>query len=240
MNNKLSYKTVRAITTALTVSVATLALAGCDHLDQGPEFHAGNELLRPAERHPIVVTQQPSRMSLRVARGAAGLSPAQRAQMIDFLSRYHAADSGNSKLVINVPSGAVNEVAAMNAVADMRPILADQGISESSVSIEPYHSDGESQPPIRISYLRFAADGPDCSKWPDNLGTNSRNVNYQNFGCATQRNLAAQVSNPADLLGTKNNDTRQRRPPRHGLRQVCQRPAAQAVPATGDERAVKQ
>lgn len=203
MKISLSHKTVRAVTTALTVSLASLSLTGCDHLDQGQEFHAGNELLRPAERHPIVVTQQPSRMSLRVGRGAAGLTPAQKAQLIDFLSRYHASDSGNSKLVINVPSGSSNEVAAMNAVADMRPILADQGISESTVSIEPYHSDGEAQPPIRVSYLRFTAQGPECGKWTDNLGVTARNLNYNNFGCAYQKNIAAMASNPADLLGPR-------------------------------------
>ena len=75
MTNKLSHKSVRAITTAVSVSLGTLLLAGCDHLDNGPEHHADNVLLRPAERHPIMVTQQPHRMSLRVGSGAAGLTP---------------------------------------------------------------------------------------------------------------------------------------------------------------------
>jgi len=198
----------RAGRTKLTLAAVALAatgLAGCDHMlgDRQEQQSAGPVLLSPGERHPIIVSQQPHRMALHVARGAAGLAPAQRASLIDFLTRYRVADSGNSKLIIGVPSGSANEVSAMNAVADMRPILADQGFSESSISIEPYHAEGDPQPPIRVQYLRFAADGPSCGKWPSNLAETTRNVNYENFGCATQKNLAAMVSNPADLLGPR-------------------------------------
>lgn len=91
----------------------------------------------------------------------------------------------------------------MHAVADMRPMLADQGFGESSITVEPYHSDGSAQPPIRVSYLRYIAEGPECGRWPDNLAESKRNLNYHNFGCAQQRNLAAQIANPADLVGPR-------------------------------------
>ncbi len=189
----------------LVIALAGSGLAGCDSLmaEKQDSFSAGTQLLTPAERHPIIVSQQPHKMSVKVARGAAGLAPAQKAAMIDFLTRYRTADAGNSKLIISVPSGSSNEVSAMNAVADMRPILADQGFAESSISIEPYHAEGDPQPPVRIAYLRYAAEGPTCGKWPSNVTETSRNVNYENFGCATQKNLASMVANPADLLGPR-------------------------------------
>jgi len=191
--------------TVLAAMSAAVALGGCDSMlgDRQEQFNAGQAFLKPQELHPIVVSQQPHKMQVRVARGAAGLVPAQRAAMIDFLSKYRAADAGNSKLIISVPSGSSNEVSAMNAVADMRPILADQGFSESAVSIEPYHADGDPQPPIRIAYLRYAAEAPTCGRWPSNVAETSRNLNYENFGCAQQKNLAAMVANPADLLGPR-------------------------------------
>jgi pilus assembly protein CpaD len=34
-----------------------------------------------------------------------------------------------------------------------------------------------------------------------------RNLPYPNFGCAQQRNLAAQIANPADLLGPRTTET---------------------------------
>ena len=187
------------------ISMVAVALGGCDHLmgDQTEQISAGSVVLDPAQRHPILVSQQPHKMALRVARGAAGLNPAQRASVIDFLTKFRATDAGNSRLVISVPSGSSKEIAAMNAVADMRPILFDRGFTESAVSVEPYHADGDPQPPVRISYLRFAAEAPECGKWPSDLSDTSRNVSYENFGCAQQRNLAATVANPADLLGPR-------------------------------------
>jgi pilus assembly protein CpaD len=58
---------------------------------------------------------------------------------------------------------------------------------------------------ITIHYPHTAAVAGPCGKWPDNLGPSAdpkhfENVQYYNFGCATQRNLAAQVANPTDLV----------------------------------------
>jgi pilus assembly protein CpaD len=200
-----THRLLRTRVCLLAIAVASAGLAGCDSMlgDRQEHFDAGQQLLTPAERHPIIVSQQPHKMSVKVARGAAGLAPGQKAAVIDFLTRYRAADAGNSKLIISVPSGSANEVSAMNAVADMRPLMADQGFPESSISIEPYHAEGDPQPPVRISYLRYAAEGPTCGKWPSNVAETTRNVNYENFGCATQKNLAAMVANPADLLGPR-------------------------------------
>jgi pilus assembly protein CpaD len=205
MKTKTHYRGPQARAGLLIAAFASLGLGGCDSMlgDRQEQFSAGQQLLTPGERHPIIVSQQLNKMSVKVARGASGLTPTQRASVIDFLTRYRVADAGNSKLVISVPSGSANEVSAMNAVADMRPLIADQGFGESAISIEPYHAEGDPQPPVRIAFLRFAAEGPNCGKWPSNLAETPRNVNYENFGCAQQKNLAAMVSNPADLLGPR-------------------------------------
>ena len=63
-----------------------------------------------------------------------------------------------------------------------------------------YHAERDSNPPIRISYLRYVAEAPVCGSWPTNLAHEPDNVSYPNFGCATQRNFAAQIANPCDLL----------------------------------------
>ena len=58
--------------------------------DEGTRV-AGWSLIDPSQRHPIMVTQQPTTLSLRVASGSYGLSPHQRAQVISFLERYRAS-----------------------------------------------------------------------------------------------------------------------------------------------------
>lgn len=203
MTNSHLFRGLRGAGLVLAVCSAAATLAACEALNDKPSFSAGWTLLEPTQRHPIMVQQQPHTMSLRVARGQDGLSPSQRAQLFNFVEKYRATDGGNSKLVISVPAGSPNETASMHAMADIRPMLADRGFNESTVSIEPYAAEGDHQAAIRISYLRFNAEGPECGRWPDNLAESQRNLNYHNFGCAQQKNLAAQIANPADLLGPR-------------------------------------
>ena len=183
--------------------LAAFAVAGCDHVERHAGHPAEQVLLTPQERHPIVVSEEPHRMNMPVPRGARGMTPQQRARFVNFISKYNATDRGNSKIVISVPAGSGNDVAAMNAVSDMRPLLADLGVAESSVSIEPYDAAGSAEPPIRVAYSRYTAEGPECGRWTDNVSRTTRNLNYENFGCANQRNLAAMVANPADLIAPR-------------------------------------
>ncbi len=42
-----------------------------------------------------------------------------------------------------------------------------------------------------------------CGQWNEDILDTTQNRNYENFGCATQKNLAAMVANPEDLLGPR-------------------------------------
>lgn len=188
---------------AITIALAALALAGCKNEGQGTQV-AGWSLVDPEQRHPIMVSQEPATINLHVARGSQGLTSQQRAEVVDFAGRYRASDAGNSRLVVSVPSGAPNEVAAMTAADDVRSLLAESGFPEAAISVEAYHDEGGAQPPLRIAYMRYVAKGPDCGHdWSENLAVNPRNVGHPNFGCANQHNLAAMIANPADLLGPR-------------------------------------
>ena len=190
----------------LTMSLLTLALAGCKTLDEPGGHVAGWTIVDPSQRHPIMVSQQPSTLTVRVARGSQGLTPPQKGQVAGFLERYRASDAGNSKLVIAVPSGSPNESAAVRAVGDIRQLITAYGFTEANVAIEPYNEPRDLNAPVRLSYLRYVAEGPECGRWTSNLADDPRNLPYPNFGCAVQRNLAAQVANPADLLGPSSVD----------------------------------
>lgn len=198
-----SARVAPVLTKVLVLSVAALSVAACRPGEETGGHVAGWALIDPAQRHPIVVSQQPANLAIRVSRGSHGLTPNQRAQLVDFLNKYRGGDTGNGRIAVNVPSGSPNEVAAMQSVADMREIFRDYGIDDTRIAIQPYHAEGEPQPPVRISYARFVAEGPTCGNWSQNLGADGRNLPYPNLGCATQRNLAAHVANPADLLGPR-------------------------------------
>lgn len=185
----------------LAASLMAMSLAGCKTLEDPGAHTAGFTLVDPTQRHPIMVSQQPSTTNINVARGSQGLTSSQRAQIMSFLQHYRATDAGNSKLVIAVPSGSPNESAVVLAVADIRRLIADYGFAENNVAIEPFRERRDA--PIRLSYLRFVAEAPECRQWSTNMAEDYRNLPYPNFGCAQQHNLAAQIANPADLLGPR-------------------------------------
>ena len=111
----------------LAVSAIALALTGCKHTDD-PTRVEGWTLVDASERHPILVSQQPTTHIVKVPPGANGLSGGQRAQLLDFADHYRATDNGASRLVIQAPSGGANEVSSMYAVSQIRALLDGSGI----------------------------------------------------------------------------------------------------------------
>lgn len=195
-------------TLVFSASVIALALtAGCKHIEN-PARVAGWALVDPTERHPIMVSQEPTTLKIHVPAGSAGLNPRQRAEVMHFANQYRISDAGNGKVVIAVPSGAANEVSAMHAVEDIRHLLDEEGFARTDVAVDAFYDDHNPQPPIRLSYTRYVAEGPECGSFPDNLASQSDNLSYQDLGCTTQRNFAAMVANPADLLGPRTSTPR--------------------------------
>ncbi len=195
-------KARRGLTRILIIACLPIAMAGCEHDRVGPQV-AGWQLIDPEQRHPILVSQQPAVLNLHVAAGSEGLTPSQRSRVIDFIDRHRASDAGNSRFVISAPAGSANEAAAMDAASDARRLMLGGGYADSSIANEAYHASGRDAP-LRISYLRYVAEGPECGRdWSENLARTYQNTPYPNFGCSSQRNLAAMVSNPADLLGPR-------------------------------------
>ncbi len=185
--------------TLLSVTAVAILATGCRPFDNAPRV-AGWSLIDPSQRHPILVSQEPATIGLKVPRGSYGLSPRQRARLMRFLEHYRNVDTGNSHLIIEAPSGSRNEVAAMQAVTEIRVLMQNAGFDPASVTVEAYQAPKSSTPPVRIAYTRYVAQAPQCGIWPDNLAKTKANLNYPNLGCATQANLAAMIANPADLV----------------------------------------
>ncbi len=67
---------------------------------------------------------------------------------------------------------------------------------------------GGGKPPVKISFLRYVAEGPDCGHWSKNLAEDPQNVAYPDYGCSTQHNLAAMIANPRDLIEMRDGTSR--------------------------------
>ncbi len=199
--NKITMPGVARSTSRLALvgaGVLVLALAGCASQRTEP---AALGMVSPevGDRHPITLERAPVYLDLEVPRGARDLSPAQASAVRGFLARYRR--DGESHITIAAPNGSRNESAAFRAVGKVRAIARELGIPRHFVHARPYSAWGQRNAPLKISYQKLVARGPECGNWPDNLADDPDNVPYHNLGCAQQANLAAMVANPRDLIG---------------------------------------
>ena len=181
--------------TLFAVLMVSVPAGGCW---QSPRMQAPFTLANPSERHPIAVKQGEALLDLAVSRNARGLSSAQRGQLYAYLNGYR--ERGAGALVIKAPSGGANEKAAMRAYDDVRQAMRRVGISPKEVLLQPYSAKWDPGAPLRLSFLEYVAQGPDCPDWSENLARDPQNLPWPNMGCATQKNLAAMVSDPQDFL----------------------------------------
>lgn len=181
--------------------VATLgaALAGC----QSPQTTAAMASNDYRLRHPILVTEQPETLDLPVAPGTRRLSHDYTGRIAAFGSEARAQGVGGVEIL--VPSGAATESAGHALAPQIRSALAKGGVPARQIAVRSYPvGDPSAAAPIRIGYSRVKASAGTCGHWPDNIGGGiGPNVDYYNYGCSQQANLAAMVANPADLLGPR-------------------------------------
>jgi pilus assembly protein CpaD len=154
-------------------------------------------------RHPITITENRRSLELFVGSGRGGLTAVQRAEVLAFAQTWRR--EATAGLVIERPVGGPNERAARDTLTEVLSILAHAGIPNRGIGIKPYHAAGNSVAALRLNYPELGAHAGPCGLWPDDLGPSYEtqhfeNRPYYNLGCANQRNLAAMVANPADLV----------------------------------------
>jgi pilus assembly protein CpaD len=186
----------------LALMSATLLLAGCKH-DRGDTTASIPTDYRL--RHPITVKEQPRMLELLVGSRRGGLSAEQGAEVLAFAQAWNREGTGG--VIIDVPAGTENERAAAETVHEARAVLAAAGVPPNGIEQRPYRpANPKALATVRLSYPRMMAEAGPCGVWPEDLGPNLENPGYMqnrthwNHGCAGQRNLAAMVSNPADLV----------------------------------------
>lgn len=187
--------TMRIVTVA--APLAMLALAGCaDRMKVGaiPDDYRTN--------HPIMIGEQEASIDLPVGATDHGATKAQVQTLEGFLVNYdrHAAPS----LIIMRPTGALNDMAASKAAKDFARVAKANGVPANRINITTYEVGApDTSAPVRVSYSTIRAYTNECGQWPEDLTRTKDNKHYENFGCAYQNNIAAQMSNPNDLLGPR-------------------------------------
>jgi len=180
--------------------LAVAALAGCNTYRPVVDTYPEDVRIR----HPISIREGTRTLELFVGVNRGGLSPAQQADVLAFAHAWAREASGG--ILIEIPSGTSNAHAAADAVQEVRSILSAAGVSPQAVAARRYRPvTAVKFATLRLGYPKMIAEAGPCGLWPNDLGpsrdgTDASNHSYWNFGCTEQRNLAAMVDTPADLV----------------------------------------
>ncbi|MEC9344129.1 MAG: CpaD family pilus assembly protein [Pseudomonadota bacterium] len=192
---------VRGLVVATLLATGGLA-SGCasGSTDSMATGSVGNDY---RTRHPIVVSQSEVAEDIVVSTNARRLSRRDEDLTTDFAKRFRR--SGAKSLAVMIPSGSQNEEAARHIAHEITRVLQDKGVAERQIYIHHYQAaDYGEAATVRLVYADIRAEvASECGQWDENIIETSENRNYANFGCTTQKNLAAIVANPADLLGPR-------------------------------------
>lgn len=193
----------RSLRAAIALLGASAALGACTHTDQ--ETITGSIPNDYRQRHPIVIQEANRATEVFVGHGRGGLTAAQRSDIVGLASDWLREGTGG--IIIDMPVKTPNARMAADSLREIKAILAAAGVPPRGIVVRNYTpADPRLFATIRVNYPRITADAGPCGTWPEDLGPSIKNEGYldnrpyYNLGCATQRNLAAMVDNPSDLV----------------------------------------
>lgn len=185
----------------LSLVLIASALVGCNTYRAKETLDVPNDYRK---RHQIGLREGTRSVEVFIGNSRGALNPTQRSEVLAFAQSWKTESTGG--IVIDVPKGTPNQVAASEAVREINAILAASGMPPRTVVTRAYQPENSALlPTIRLNYPRIMAEAGPCGLWPADLGPGpeliyNENRPYWNLGCANQRNLAAMVAEPADLV----------------------------------------
>jgi pilus assembly protein CpaD len=179
-----------------------LALGGCKHTADDVTGTVPEDYRL---RHPIALEEQAKKIDVFVGTERGGLSASQRADVVALGQNW--LREGTGTIMADVPVNTPNARAAKESFREIHSLLTAVGVPSQGLVLRNYRSDDPRQfATIRLSYPLIGASAGPCGTWPEDLASSINNKSYlankpyYNLGCAQQRNLAAIVSNPSDLV----------------------------------------
>jgi pilus assembly protein CpaD len=193
----------RSLRMAVLVAGLAAGLGACTHTSQEDTTASIPNDYRL--RHPIAIQEANRTVNIFVGNTRGGLSASQRADVVGLASVW--LREGTGAIVAEVPTDTSNARAAADSFREVRSLLTAAGVPPRGIIVRHFRpADPRLFATIRLTYPRIAAVAGPCGVWPEDLGPSINNKGYLdnkpywNFGCANQRNLAAMVDNPSDLV----------------------------------------
>ena len=203
MTAKISLDRRRALRMAAVLVGLAVMLGACKHTED--ELVTASYPDDYRQRHPIVIQEADRSVVIFVGHARGGLSASQRADVIGLAQIW--LREGTGAISVDVPVDTRNARAAAETFREIQALLAAAGVPPRGIVMRNYRPEDPRQlPAIRLNYPKISAVAGPCGLWPEDLGpsiknkTYFQNKQYYNFGCAYQRNMAAMVDNPSDLV----------------------------------------
>ena len=182
----------------------TMALGGCTHTSE--EFSTTGGVPDDYRlRHPIALQEGSQKTEIFVGTARGGLSATQRDDVVALAQTW--LREGTGVITADVPARTPNAAAAKDSYREVHTLLVSAGVPPRGIVMRHYTPDDPRLfATIRLNYPKIIATAGPCGTWPEDLGPSIKNRTYLdnkpyfNLGCAQQRNLAAMVSNPPDLV----------------------------------------
>ena len=179
-----------------------VALGACTHTETEVTARVPEDYRK---RHPIAIQEADQSLVIFVGHARGGLSASQRADVMGLAQTW--LREGTGAISADLPVDTRNARAAADTFREIQALLAAAGVPPRGIVVRQYHPpDPRHMAAIRLNYPRISAVAGPCGLWPEDLGPSIKNKNYlengpyYNLGCAYQRNMAAMIDNPADLV----------------------------------------
>ena len=157
------------------------------------------------QRHPIAIEEAERSVVIFVGHARGGLSASERSDVAGLAQTW--LHEGTGTIIADVPVNTPNAKAAADSFREIHAMLVGAGVPARGITVHRYHPDDPRQmAAIRLNYPKILAVAGPCGLWPEDLGPSIKdksymqNKPYYNFGCSYQRNMAAMVDNPSDLV----------------------------------------
>ena len=179
-----------------------VVLGACTHTDEVTTASVPDDY---RQRHPIAIHETERSVVIFVGHARGGLSASQRADVMGLAQIW--LQEGTGAITADMPVGTPNAHAAADSLHEIQALLSAAGVPPRGIVVRNYHPDNPRQmATIRLNYPKISAVAGPCGLWPEDLGPSIKdksyleNKQYYNFGCAYQRNMAAMIDNPSDLV----------------------------------------
>ena len=183
------------IVSIMTIGLAALATASCSHIGNKPD-----QARLAAERHPISVDQQTVTMTIPVDATLSEMSHVDKSRLRAFLSTYTAR--GHGPVTVTAPSGSgARDIVGQELASDIRKELYALGLDWAQIAGATYRvSSATNDMDVVVSFSNYVASPSACGDWKGEVSNRFFNRPSNNFGCASQNNLAAMIADPRDLI----------------------------------------